>query len=306
MSSEAAPPPHAEALARLPVAARSAVVAGAQTRWWEYGAADAAIAVVAVHGYRGDHHGLEPVVAQLSELRFLVPDLPGFGASGPLPGRHTVEAYADWLIAFVAAVRTGDAPLAVLGHSFGSIVVAAALDRGLEPDRVVLMNPIAAPAMRGPRALGTLATLGWYRLGGALPERAGRRALEARIMVDGMSALMTVTRDRTLRRWIREEHRRYFSGFHSRDSVIEGFEASIADSVSAHAAAFRVPTLLIAAAQDQITSMRDVRALHGAIPGAELVVIDGVGHLVHYERPRDAAAAIRAFLLGNTQDEARA
>jgi len=288
------PAPHGEALARVPVVARAAEVAGVNTHWWEYGPepGSARATILAAHGYRGDHHGLEPVIARLPEFRVVSPDLPGFGESGPLPGRHTMTAYADWLVAFS---RTIPGPFAVLGHSFGSIIVAAALDRGLAPERIVLINPIAAPALRGPKALGTLATLGWYRLAGALPERAGRRTLSARIMVDGMSVLTMRTRDRDLRRWIKEEHRRYFSNFHSRRSVIEGFDASIRDDVAAHAEAFVVPTLLLAAAQDQITPISAVRRLHGAIPSSELVVLEDVGHLIHYERAQDAAEAIRGF-----------
>jgi pimeloyl-ACP methyl ester carboxylesterase len=280
----------------VPVLARVEDVAGTETHWWEYGPEprDALATIVAVHGYRGDHHGLEAVIAQLPEFRFLSPDLPAFGDSGPLPGHHTMDAYADWLIAFLARI---DGPVTVLGHSFGSIVTAAALDRGLTPERVILMNPIAAPALRGPKAIGTLTALAWYRLAGVLPERVGRQTLSAQVMVDGMSFMTTRTRERELRRWIKEEHRRYFNGFHSKRSVVEGFEASIRDNVTAHASAFTMPTLLIAAEQDQITPIAAVRRLHAAIPTSELVVLEDVGHLIHYERPRETAEAIRGFHL---------
>lgn len=292
-ASEGVPAPHRQALTRIPVVARSAAVAGVETRWWEYGPEDAAHTILAVHGYRGDHHGIEPVIAQLPEYRVIGPDLPGFGGSGTFADGHTVEAYANWLIEFSARFPT---PLTVLGHSFGSIVTAAAIEAGLRPERVILMNPIAAPALRGPKAVGTLLAAAWYRLAGVLPERVGRRALEARVMVDGMSALTTKTRDRELRRWIKEEHRRYFNGFATTRSVIEGFEASVSDHVLAHAAAFTMPTLLIAARQDQIASIRAVRELHAAIPGSRLLELDDVGHLIHYERAREAGDAIRGFV----------
>lgn len=296
--------PYAAELARIPVRVHETEVAGARTRWWEYGPEDAAHTIVAVHGYRGDHHGLEPVVAQLPDVRVIMPDLPAFGGSAPLPVAHTVEAYADWLVAFVAAVTAGDAatgpaatgPVVVLGHSFGSIVVAAALERGLTADRVILVNPIAAPALAGPKGLLSRLTLGYYRVAGALPTRAGDALLGSPVIVRFMSVAMAKTKDRELRRWIHAEHDRYFSDYATPTTVVEGFEASISDHVHAHVAAFAVPTLLIGAAEDQITSQRDLRALHDAIPGSELVVLDGVGHLIHYEKPGEAAAAIRAFL----------
>jgi len=278
---------------------RQAVIAGARTHWWETGPLDAEGILLAVHGFRGDHHGLARIVKRLPDHRVVAPDLPGFGASEPLPRRHTVEAYADWLIEFSSAVRRR--PLTVLGHSFGTIVVAAALDRGLRADRVILVNPIASPAMRGPKAIGAGVTAAWYGAARVLPERAGRGLLAATGIVDLMSALTTTTRDRALRHWIKAEHRRYFSGFASRDSVVEGFGASIGDHVAAHSAAFTVPTLLVAADRDQITRLRDVEALRDAIPGARLEVLADVGHLIHYERPAEAAAAIRDFLDGLDQ-----
>lgn len=297
--------PYAPALASIPVREQEAVVGGALTRWWDYGPADAE-AVIAVHGYRGDHHGLEPVVAQLPGLRVIMPDLPAFGASGPFEptwtdgGRHTVAAYADWLIAFVRHVAptdaAADAPVTVLGHSFGSIVVSAALERGLAADRVILVNPIAAPALAGPKGVLSRIALGYYRVAAAMPQRAADTMLGNRALVRVMSVTMARTRDRALRRWIHAEHGRYFSAYASPASVVEGFEASIGDHVHAHAAAIQAPTLLIGAAEDQITSRRDLHALHEAIPGAQLVVIDGVGHLIHYEKPVEAAQVILAFL----------
>jgi len=297
VSATPLPAPHADALARVPVVARSATIAGAETHWWEYGPqAPASGTIIAVHGYRGDHHGIEPVIARLPEFRVVNPDLPGYGISGPLPGTHTVDAYADWLIEFADLVTVGQ--LTILGHSFGSIVAAAALEKGLAPDRIVLMNPIASDPLRGAKAVGTRLASSWYRLAGIMSERAGRRTLEARFMVDGMSALTTKTRDPELRRWIKEEHRRYFNDFHSTTSVIEGFDASVSDNVGMHANRFTMPTLLIAAAQDQITALRDVERLHGSIAGSELVVFDRVGHLIHYERAQEAADAIRSFIGG--------
>ena len=98
---------------------------GGTTAYWVYGPPDAETTIIAVHGFRGEHHGLEPVVAHLDGVRIISPDLPGFGETAPLPGRrHDLSAYSDWLTAFAPAVAPG---AVILGHSFGSIVVAAAV-----------------------------------------------------------------------------------------------------------------------------------------------------------------------------------
>src|SRR5690606_19619659 len=96
-----APLPHADLLAAADVREHTVEVLGSRTRYWEYGPADAPRTIVAVHGYRGDHHGLEPVVVRLPGVRVVSPDLPGFGASTPMTGaRHSVDGYGRWLRGF--------------------------------------------------------------------------------------------------------------------------------------------------------------------------------------------------------------
>ncbi|MDN5749154.1 MAG: alpha/beta hydrolase, partial [Pseudonocardia sp.] len=82
-----------------------------------------------LHGLRGDHHGLEPIVSHLDGFRVLVPDLPGFGETPPLHrGAHDVTSYAAWTREFVAAAaHEASGGVVLLGHSFGSIVAAAAV-----------------------------------------------------------------------------------------------------------------------------------------------------------------------------------
>lgn len=287
--------PYAEQLARIPVSAHRVDVDGTETAWWEYGAADAPVLVL-VHGFRGDHHGLEPVVAQLPGFRIISPDLPGFGESATFADRaHDIEAYADWLAAFIDAVGiTG--PYALLGHSFGSIVSAAAVARGLAPDRLVLVNPIGAPALEGGRAVMTRLAVLYYRTAAALPERAGFALLRNGAIVRVMSVTMAKTRSKTLRRWIHDQHDRYFSAFGDRDAVLEAFRASVSHDVSEYAGDIRVPTLLVAAERDDVTPIEAQRRLVTLFPDASLEVIPEVGHLIHYETPGDAAARILRFL----------
>lgn len=286
--------PHAPALARIPVQRRTAVVAGAETVWWEYGPADAAGSVLLVHGFRGDHHGLEPVVAQLPGWRFVSPDLPGFGESGALPESHTLAAFVGWLREFAAVAALTD--VVVLGHSFGSIVASAAVADGLPARALVLLNPIAAPALEGPRGLLTRLAVLYYRAGAALPGRVGSRLLRQRAIVRLMSITMAKSRDRELRRWIHEEHDRYFSGFADRSSLLDAFRTSVSHDVSDHADRIRQPVLLVAAARDDITTVAAQHRLAALFADAELVVIPDVGHLIHYETPDAAADAIDSFL----------
>ena len=292
------PSPYRSRLAASDVSEHVVDVGGSSTRYWIYEtpvAEEARVTIVAVHGFRGDHHGLEPVVAHLTGVRVVMPDLPGFGESSPLTGEHTVAAYARWLTAFVAALGLGD-DVVVLGHSFGSIVTSAALADGLRASRLVLVNPIAAPALRGPRGVVTRLAVLYYWAGAALPERAGLAALQSALVTRFTSLAMVKTRDRGLRRWIHDQHDAYFSRFADRRVVLDAFRASVSSDVSSYAARVDVPTLLIAADRDDITALPAQHELRALFPDATLDVIDGVGHLIHYEKPREAAAAVEAFV----------
>lgn len=288
------PSPYADRLRRLPIERREVEVRGGKTAYWVYGPPNAATTVIAVHGFRGEHHGLEPVLAYLPEVRVIAPDLPGFGETAPLPGRtHDLDEYASWLRDFVSAVAPG---AVILGHSFGSIVASAAVAAGLETPSLILINPIGAPALEGPQGLMTRLAVFYYDLGAKLPEKLGTALLRNKVIVRVMSISMAKTKNPTLRRFIHNQHDTYFSDFADRDVLRDAFVTSVSHDVRAFAPKIDVSTLLIAAQKDDITSIEAVRSLAGLFPNAELVEIADVGHLIHYETPAEAAGAVRRFL----------
>lgn len=289
-----APRTYAELLAATPVVRREIDVDGHVTAYWEYGPADAETTVIAVHGFRGEHHGLEPVVAHLPDVRVISPDLPGFGETPPLAGtKHDLDAYVDWLRGFGGAVAPG---AVILGHSFGSIVVAAAVAQGMPTPRVILVNPIGAPALEGPRGVLTRLAVFYYWAGARLPHRVGEALLRNRVIVRAMSISMAKTKDPELRAFIHDQHDTYFSRFSDRDTLRDAFVTSVSHDVSEFAERIMQPTLLIAAERDDITPIEAERRLARRFADAQLVEIPDVGHLIHYETPAIAAAAIRRFL----------
>ncbi|WP_136054965.1 alpha/beta hydrolase [Microbacterium sp. K24] len=288
------PSPYADRLRRLPVRRHEVAVRGGVTAYWEYGPEDAETTVVAVHGFRGEHHGLEPVLAYLPEVRVIAPDLPGFGETAALPSRtHDLDEYAAWLTEFTAVVAPG---AVILGHSFGSIVTSAAVAGGLETPRLILLNPIGAPALEGPKGVMTRLAVFYYALGARLPQRLGTAWLRSRLVVRVMSLTMTKTREPALRRFIHDQHDTYFSRFSDRDVLHDAFVASVSHDVREFAADIPVPTLLVAAERDDITPIEAERKLATMFEDATLVEIAHVGHLIHYETPAEAAGAVRRFL----------
>ncbi|PUB22915.1 pimeloyl-ACP methyl ester carboxylesterase [Promicromonospora sp. AC04] len=308
--------PYAGLVAGTSVRSLDLEIRGVHVHLRVYGDAAAPRPLVFLHGLRGDHHGLEPIVAHLvqrrPDLQVYVPDLPGFGASAPLPdGLHDVAGYAAWTAELLAAVvPEGDAVLA--GHSFGSIVaaatVAAAEPHDAPPVRgLVLVNPIATAALAGPRRVLSAVTVGVHRLAAALPERVGTGLLRHPLFTRVASVAMVTTRDRHLRRWIHAEHDRYFSGFADRRTLLEAFHASVGTDVAAYAGRISAPTLLIASENDDVAPLPSQRELEAMFASARLVVVPQVGHLAHYEAPdavaRETAEFLAALEGADKQDE---
>lgn len=270
-----------------------AIIRNVPVAYWEYVNTSeqrpaSAIPVVLVHGFRGDHHGLELIANQINSSRVIVPDLPGFGQSprlsvGDRPLAHTLNNLGAWLTAFCSEVV--DTPFILVGHSFGTLVVANSLRHGCSPTELVLINPISSPALAGPRGMLSQLALFYYRIARIIPERLGNALLSNRGIVRVMSETMAKTEDMHLRAWIHEQHDRHFSSFSDRESLNEAFSASISHTVHEYASAFTAPTVIIAAERDDITPLSEQLRLAHEISHAQLVIVSNVGHLVHYEAP---------------------
>lgn len=271
---------------------------GIETRAWQYGDPDG-LPLILVHGFRGDHHGLEGMAQRLAErlpgVRAIVPDLPGFGETPAIPGReHDLDLFGAWLRAFSTAVAPGD--FAILGHSFGSLVVANSLAQGLAPRTVTLVNPISAPALEGPQAIMTQLAIAYYWAADHLPERAARALLGNPVIVRVMSIVMAKTKDPELRAWIHGQHASYFSRFSDTGTLLQSFRASVSHTVKEYAEAIEAPTLLVVGDRDDITPLAEQLSLQRRLDDARLRVMPGVGHLVHYEAVESSTAEIASFL----------
>ena len=268
------------------------------TAYWEYGDPQG-YPVIMVHGFRGDHHGLEGIARELHAYRVIVPDLPGFGLSPRRPAPHELTEFSRWLREFSGNVVADR--YALVGHSFGSLVVGQAVHDGLTPDQLILMNPISAPALEGPRAVLTRLAIGYYQAGARLPESLANRLLKDPRIVRVMSETMAKSRDRLLRAWIHEQHAEYFSTFTDRQSLLQAFRASVTATVRSFVHSFQMPTLVLAGEVDDITPLTEQLKFARRVEASEFHVILGSGHLIHYEAPVECAQRIDAFIQARSQ-----
>jgi pimeloyl-ACP methyl ester carboxylesterase len=281
--------------ARLRGLRRSLTLSGKEFVYYDYPARlDNSETIVMIHGYRGNHRGLEAIVGGLGDYRVIVPDLPGFGESAELTSVHSLDAYANWLELFLSELGLiGTANL--VGHSFGTLVVGRyAVTR--QSKSIVLINPVSGPALSGPRAFLTRITSAFYHLSNLLPESIGGWLLRSPIAVIVMSSVMAKTKDRNLRSWIHKQHLSNFSDFASVRVATEGYDASISSNLSVMAPSITTRVQIIAAQLDDITAIGVQREVVKLYPRAKLVEIKNVGHLVHYEAPEQAARFISTFV----------
>jgi pimeloyl-ACP methyl ester carboxylesterase len=106
---------------------------GARIRWFEGGEGPP---LLLIHGFGGAAWNWTELAPLLPGRRLLIPDLPGHGASAPLPA-PSLAGFADVLADLI------DEPVGVVGHSLGGVVALRLAERRPELVRGLVL---AAPA----------------------------------------------------------------------------------------------------------------------------------------------------------------
>lgn len=255
------------------------------TAVWRIG--DGGPKVVLIHGYRGDHHGLMGLAGAMPQVQFLIPDLPGFGKTPPLDTTHDLAGYSGWLRELLGKVGPIDA---LLGHSFGSLVVSRSISDGLDVPKLVLQNPITTRA-REAGGLANRVADRYYELG-AKPKS---NLLRSAAIVRGMSVALATTPNPALRRFIHKQHAEFFSGFASNEVAYQAYQAARSGNVLDYCESLPEKLLILAGERDVIAPIEGQRTL-AKLTAGQLSVIPGVGHLTHYEKPFEVAQQLAEFL----------
>jgi pimeloyl-ACP methyl ester carboxylesterase len=253
------------------------------TATWQLG--DGGPRVLLVHGFRGDHHGLLGVAGALPEVRFVIPDLPGFGKTPAFTQEHSLHNYAEWLRNFVQQAGEFDA---ILAHSFGTLVLAKSMSNGLSADRVLLQNPITTSQRGG--LINSLADA-YYKLG----SRSGSNLLRSQLVVRAMSLALTTTNKPSIRKFIHAQHSAYFSTYASNQSLWQGYQSASRNNVLDYVDSLPSKLTVVAGEKDIVAPLEGQYAL-ATKTKAVLKVIPATGHLTHYETPSEVASALSELL----------
>jgi len=246
-------------------------------------------AIVFVHGAMHDHSAWTLLARWFAHhgQAVLAPDLPGHGQSTGKP-LESVEAIADWLLAFLDAAGVDEA--ALVGHSMGSLIALEAAARApARIERLILVGT-AYPMAVSP----------------ALLEMGERDPFAA---IDSVNALSISTlaskpsypgpgtwlhgADRILARRLQvaqTEANLFLTDFRVCDRYRVGLEA---------AARVTCPATLVLGARDQMTLPKHASALAEALRAR--VVTLPTGHSVMSEDPDALLAAVRGAVAATSE-----
>jgi pimeloyl-ACP methyl ester carboxylesterase len=228
------------------------------------------IPLVLVHGAGENHLAWPASLRRLPDVGVVAIDLPGHGKSGGA-GRRSVAEYAAFLAQLLDALNVERA--AVAGHSMGG---AIAQQFGLTyPARTAALILIATGAR--------------LRVAPQILELAGTDLGAAADLISRLQ-----WGPDTPEQMIRLGHQQLLA---NRPDVIHGdYLACNAFDAIERLGEIRAPTLVIGGGADQLTPPRYASFLAERIPGAQLALIDGAGHMVMLEREEAVARAVERFL----------
>ncbi len=269
---------------------------GTRISYWVYHP-KAPVTMVLIHGFTGSHEGFQYIIPFLPHIRFIVPDLPGFGKSDLSPNGHTIDGIAQLTNEFIAACAPPKPYL--LGHSMGGLVVSSMVDQApqLYHRKLTLLSPVPTAIHRNDsRRIGAILGALQYHLGHRLP-KVGDKLVKSRRISAVATKLISTTTDKDLQRAIRKHH------YDNLDYISDiAFYSKLHKDINRqgsidHAAALKkFDVLLMTGDADNVTPLKEQLKFAEAIKPKQLVIIPGVGHLAHYERAEEVAGHIQTFI----------
>jgi pimeloyl-ACP methyl ester carboxylesterase len=237
--------------------------------------------LVLVHGAWSDartwRHQLEGL-ADASDV--IAWDAPGFGRSDDPPAAWRMPDYADCLAAFIAALGLGRPH--VLGLSFGASLVLELYRRHPDlPRSLVLAGAYAGWAGSLPPEVVQARVARWEAESADLAAHVADYIPElftASASPDDVAEVLAIMRDARASGMLAATHAMA--------------EADLRDVLPR----VEVPCLLLYGDSDRRSPLPIGQELHAAIPGSELVVFPGIGHLSNVDAPVQFNRAVRRFL----------
>lgn len=237
--------------------------------------------LVFIHGAQQDGFCWAALARRLARPSrpVLTPDLPGHGSNRETP-RTTVEALADWLLAWLE--HQGIDSTMLIGHSLGSLIALEAAARRPQGMRKLALLGSAAPMRVAARLLETAA---------ASPARAmaavNRGSHSARGWLAAPSPIGLWAPGMNLRLMERQRPELLALGLSACNNYAGGLDA--ADRV-------RCPALVVIGSEDRMTPPAAAQALIDRLADVRVANLRGAGHALMAEAPDALAQVLEEFL----------
>ncbi|MDQ3616001.1 MAG: alpha/beta hydrolase [Actinomycetota bacterium] len=260
----------------LPSSREVSLATGVRLHYASTGAMSAT-PVLLLHAWGESLHSFDRLIPMLPRsILAIAVDQRGHGKADKVTTGYSLESLAQDIVAFLDAIDVSSAVL--LGSSSGGYVAQqVAVER---PDRVAGLVLVGSPrSLRGRPAFAdevdqltdpvdpawVRKSLAWFPLENAVPQWY----VDDRVK-DGAQIPASVWR------------RSLYGLLGSRPPTETG--------------TITAPTLITWGARDQVLTFADEEELASAIPTAQLIVYEGTGHLVLWERPERVASDLTRFV----------
>ena len=247
--------------------------------------------LVLLHGFTHDSRVWRPQLESLSDQFTVIAwDAPGAGQSPDPPDSFDIGDWADCLSGFLDTMDVQSAH--VLGLSWGGLLAQELYRSNATRVRSLVLADTYA---------------GWK---GSLPEPIAEERLAACLRDSFLAPGEFVPNylpgmfSESATREAREELGSIMADFHPIGFRLMATALALADTRDL-LPTIRVPTLLVWGDSDARSPMTVAQQFHDAIPGAELAVIPGAGHISNLEKPVQFDLAVRQFCLAVSDTGAR-
>jgi pimeloyl-ACP methyl ester carboxylesterase len=252
-------------------------------------------ALLLVHGIAGRAENWEPVIALLArDHTVIAPDLPGHGLSGKPAGDYSIGALASAMRDLL--VYLGHETATVIGHSLGGgVAMQFAYMFPERCDRLVLVSSgglgtdvsliLRAAALPGADLFLTVTAGLAGKVGPGFGKVLGRLGLRPSPDVAEVARGFASLGDAETR-----------MAFLSTLRSVIGTSGQRVDASNRLYLASEMPTLIVWGADDPIIPADHGRRAHEAMPGSRLEVLEGAGHMPHFDAPGKVGRLLLEFI----------
>ncbi len=228
-------------------------------------------------------HWGEPLLELLRrDFDVIAYDHRGVGASTPLQGPVNTQEMADDAAGLLAALGIDSAH--VLGISMGGMVAQELALR--HPERLRTLTLGCTYCGGEGSSLASQEVM--QRLAGAM--MSGDRELALRVGFEANVSVKVAADEEVYARFLEVAQKRAVAV----PVVMQQAQACMAHDTHARLGELSMPTLVLHGTEDQMIPVQNGRLIASLIPGAQLELFDGVGHMFFWELPERTAELLRA------------